>query len=157
MNPDFQPWLSEVDGDPWKAFCKSCKRTMGAELTSIKRHKASQHHMASMERDVHEAPPEVVPGHGNSQGVALAMILFACFIAEHNLPFTTADHLVDLMKVMFPDSVIAQSMSMKRTKCTEVVKALGRCAHVDIVNKLKRYKFSVIADRQQMCSNSPLF
>ncbi|KAG7175295.1 hypothetical protein Hamer_G001348, partial [Homarus americanus] len=45
---------------------------------------------------------------------------------EHNLPFTTADHLVDLMKRMFPDSAIAQDMNMKRTKCTEVMRTLGR-------------------------------
>lgn len=54
-------------------------------------------------------------------GVAFANILLACFIAEHNLPFTTADHLVLLLKEMFPDSRIAQGMNKGSSKCTEIV------------------------------------
>lgn len=79
-------------------------------------------------------------------GVAFATILFACFIAEHNLPFTTADHLVLLMKKMFPDSRIAQGMSMGRTKCTEVVTIVGRCVMDDLINNLRNNKFFVIVD-----------
>ncbi|KAG7164203.1 hypothetical protein Hamer_G014341 [Homarus americanus] len=81
-----------------------------------------------------EVQQERIPAHhGNyaANGVAVATILFACYIAEQNLPFTTAGHLVDLMKRMFPDSVIAQGMNMKRTKCTEVVRTLGRCVTED--------------------------
>lgn len=47
---DFQPWLSRVEGDSYKAHCTTCKRTLGAELTSVKRHKASRHHIANVER-----------------------------------------------------------------------------------------------------------
>lgn len=84
--------------------------------------------------------------HHPRNGVAFATILLACFIAEHNLPLTKVDHLVLLMKHMFPDSAIAQGMSMKRTKCTEVVKLLGRCVLEELVEKLRKYRFSVTVD-----------
>lgn len=50
------------------------------------------------------------------------------------------------MKVMFPDSQIAQSMFMKRSKCTEVVKVIGKCAIDETLQKLKTNHFSVIID-----------
>ncbi|KAK3885522.1 hypothetical protein Pcinc_008354 [Petrolisthes cinctipes] len=39
LNQEFQPWLTRVEGDSTKAFCNACKRTLGAEITSIKRQK----------------------------------------------------------------------------------------------------------------------
>ena len=38
-----------------------------------------------------------------------AEVLFAYFIAEHNLSFSTANHFSRLTHVMFPDSKIAQA------------------------------------------------
>ncbi|KAG7177383.1 hypothetical protein Hamer_G016667 [Homarus americanus] len=96
-----------------------------------------------------EVQQETIPVHHAiyaANGVAVATILFTCFIAKHNLPFTTAGHLVDLMKRMFPDSAIAQGMNMKRTKCTEVERTLGRCVTADLVDKLRESKFSIIVD-----------
>lgn len=89
-----------------------------------------------------------VPLHDNCSnvGVALAKILLICFIAEHNLPFSTADHMIDLCKVMFPDSTIAQGMCMKKTKCTELTITLSKCVTNELVRNLQKYKFSVIVD-----------
>ncbi|XP_066962132.1 zinc finger protein 862-like [Macrobrachium rosenbergii] len=54
--------------------------------------------------------------------------------------------MVNLCKSMFPDSAIAQAMSMKRTKCTDLTKALGTCISNELVSKLRINKFSVIID-----------
>lgn len=81
-----------------------------------------------------------------SAGVAGATILLACFIAEHNLSFLTADYLVDLMKIMFSDSAIAQGLNMKRTRCTEVTKILGRVATEDLIAQFKANKLPVIVE-----------
>lgn len=134
-NEDFKPWLSRVEGDPSRAFCTTCKRDISAELTAIKRHKVTRMHITNVEK----LEAEVQQENPSTSGVV-------CFIAEHNLPFTTADHLVTLMKVMFPDSGIAQHMSMGRTKCTEVVKSLGKCVMDDIVKKLRESMYSIIID-----------
>lgn len=87
-----------------------------------------------------------VHGDGANVNVALAKILMICFIAEHNLPFTIVEHMIDLCKVMFPDSAIAQSMNMKKTKCSELTRSLGNCITSELIQKLKQHKFSVIID-----------
>ena len=69
-----------------------------------------------------------------------------CFIAEHNLPFSISDHLTELCKVMFPDSAIAQGISMKRTKCTELTKKLADSVQEELAAKLRKNPFTVIID-----------
>ena len=59
-----------------------------------------------------------------------AETMFAFAVAEHNLPFSVADHFSDIVKKivkkMFPDSEIAAKFACKKTKCTQIVKqALG--------------------------------
>ena len=44
--------------------------------------------------------------------VTVAEVYFATFIAEHNLPFSAADHFSKLCKLMFPESEIAKSYHM---------------------------------------------
>ena len=46
---------------------------------------------------------------------AAEIYYFATFIAEHNLPFLTADHFTELCKKMFPDSKIAEGFACDRT------------------------------------------
>ena len=41
------------------------------------------------------------------EAVTRAEVLFANFLAEHNLPFSLADHFTRLTPVMFPDSQIS--------------------------------------------------
>ncbi|XP_066963439.1 uncharacterized protein [Macrobrachium rosenbergii] len=151
-NEDFSPWLSRVEGDPEKALCNICNKQFNAELSTIKRHKTRKAHITNEEhwlqnreelRDHRDDQPENL--HIN-KGVALATILMVYFIAERNLPFTIADHLVELCKVIFPDSVIARGSCLKKTKCTEITKALGKCVTNELVGKLKTHKFSVVID-----------
>lgn len=58
--------------------------------------------------------------------VIRAETLMANFLIEHNLPFSTADHLTELVKVMFPDSRIAKEFASKRTKSTAIARTLGQ-------------------------------
>lgn len=150
---EFSPWLTRVEGDPEKAFCATCNKEFNAELSTIKRHKARKCHTTNEASRVQEQEGSTrvrqgVQPHADSSntGVAMAKILMICFIAEHNLPFTIADHMIDLCKVMFPDSAIAQGMCMKRTKCTELTKTLSKCVTSELLKKLKHHKFSVIID-----------
>ena len=52
---------------------------------------------------------------------AKAKLLMVGFMAEHRTPFAQADHMVDMLKAMFPDSAIAQNMKLKRTKASYVM------------------------------------
>ena len=39
LDDNFKEWLRKVEGNPEQAFCQACKKTMLADITSIKRHK----------------------------------------------------------------------------------------------------------------------
>lgn len=69
-----------------------------------------------------------------------------CLIAEHNLPFLLADHFTELCKTMLPDSQIAQSLNMKRTKWTEMVQKFSNHIKDDLVQQLMGNPFSLIID-----------
>ena len=50
------------------------------------------------------------------ESVTRAEVVFANFVAEHNLSFLLADHFTHLTSVMFPDSNIAKPFMSARTK-----------------------------------------
>ena len=53
--------------------------------------------------------------------VVAGELYFAKFIAEHNLAFLAADHFTSLVKIMFPNSKIAEVYSSARTKTTTII------------------------------------
>ena len=64
--------------------------------------------------------------HSFQNFVTKAEVLFAQFIAEHNLPFSVGDHLTKLVKKAFPDSKIAEKFQCGHTKTAAIVnKALA--------------------------------
>lgn len=64
------------------------------------------------------------------------------------MPFTLAEPLVELHKCMFPHSIIAKEMHIKRTKFNDTMKMLGRprAVNEDLASKLRVTKFSIIID-----------
>ncbi|CAC5399070.1 unnamed protein product [Mytilus coruscus] len=79
--------------------------------------------------------------------VTKAEIVFAYFIAQHNLPFSFADHFTKICKVMFPDSKIATKFSCGRTKTTQIVKrSLAPSLQLDVITNLRTQPFSLAID-----------
>ena len=70
-----------------------------------------------------------------------AETLFCQFLAEHNLTFLLANHFSDLVKMMFPGSLIAEKFKCKRTKSTQIVKkevlAAAKKAAKDYADEMK--------------------
>ena len=56
-----------------------------------------------------------------SAKVATAEIKLSGFFIEHHAPFAQADHLVKVLKEIFPDSKIAQNIKMGKTKTSYIV------------------------------------
>ena len=61
-----------------------------------------------------------------SAKVATAEIRLSGFFVEHYVPFAQANHLVKVLKEIFPDSKIAQNMKMGKTKTSYIVKDIAR-------------------------------
>ena len=81
------------------------------------------------------------------QSVTRAEVLFANFIAEHNLPFSLADHFTHLTRAMFPDSKIAKSFKCAHTKTTCLVTG-ALCPHFSkpVRTSCQENPFSILCD-----------
>lgn len=77
--------------------------------------------------------------------VKYAELKLTGFVAAHNEPFYKMDHLIDVMKEIFPDSNIAQKVSCKRTKTKGIIiNVLGEDAKEKLITILKNTKFSIL-------------
>lgn len=74
-------------------------------------------------------------------------IKMACFLAEHNLPFSLADDLKDLIQTVAQDSKLASELTFGRTKAHAiVVNVTGKVAENKLIETLQKNKFSLIVD-----------
>ena len=81
------------------------------------------------------------------EAVTKAEVLFAMFVAEHNLPFLVADHFTHLTSAMFPDSETAKVFSSAETKTTCIVKgALFPHFTEPVVKMCLANTFSILCD-----------
>ena len=69
-------------------------------------------------------------------------MLFACYLLEHNIPFSAADHAGSLFAAMFPSSLEAKAFAAARTKTTCLVKTFASASQADLVKAIKNGKFS---------------
>lgn len=50
-----------------------------------------------------------------------AEIRMACYFAEHNVSIQSAECLTEVVKKCFPDSKIAEAVTLKKDKCTAII------------------------------------
>lgn len=89
----------------------------GGGANDVKRHLATSKHLDMLKATsntpsltMYTRPSPIV------EGVTRAEVLFANFVAEHNLSFMIADHFTHLTSAMFPDSKTAKAFSVAKTK-----------------------------------------
>ena len=91
------------------------------------------------------------------ESVTRAEVLFANFVAEHNLPFMVADHFTHLTTTMFPDSQIAKAFRCAATKTTCIIKgALSPHFSEPVVALCQDHPFSIFCDEGNNTDNKNL-
>ena len=79
--------------------------------------------------------------------VKSAEIRLSAFIAEHNIAIQVADHLVSVCKKSFKDSRIVHDVTLRRTKCTQIItNCLGERELQKLIDTLEGHKFSILVD-----------
>lgn len=76
-----------------------------------------------------------------------AAIRVSMFITEHNISLRTSDHLVQLIKVLCPESETIKALTCNRTKATSIVTNLiGKYNYEDVLRRMAIQKFSLLID-----------
>jgi len=159
---ELKDWIKPDSGNRYAAICTVCSCTLtNVNKTALLAHKVTQKHMKNFEaksktlniKKFFNKPKEP----SLHDKVAKAEIVLTAFMAEHNTPFLQADHLIECCKQMFPDSAIAQKMSLKRTKAAYVMQyGIAHFERLEVINICINQKFSIIVDESTDVSTNQM-
>ena len=142
--PEFKGWLTKkLDCKKMKPYCKLCEKVLTCSKTGIKGHEVSRKHQ--------EKPKSTICQMINQATTADAtttMELKLCaFIAQHNLPLSLSQDIVELLCSLFPNDAVLRNVKLGKQKATNVVRqVLGFEYLKEQVLLLCSRFFSVIID-----------
>ena len=151
------PWIAASSKGLSCAYCKLCKEdftvTHGG-FNDVKRHVAGKGHQKHYKEVTQNHTMESFAAQHVSDlstKIISAEVAMCNFIAQHNLSFSTADHLTDLLPKMFPDSKIVAGYACKRTKTTAIIgDALEPHFLRPVVDATKSLSFSLPCDESNV-------
>lgn len=90
-----------------------------------------------------------------NERVKRAEIKLAAFFADHNVAFSTVDHLIPLIKDICIEPKIAQDLTLGRTKCIQIVKnIISKREEEKLISILQTCKFSILIDESTDITNT---
>lgn len=149
---NFGTWLT-CTPDKKSAYCKVCSKSFQGGITHIQRHEKSKLHLKKIKIAKARPLTKIDDMMATSNEAVLAQqlrsaeIKMIAFLAEHNLPFSTLDHLGKFIASVCPDSTIAKSLKCQRKKATNIclnIIAPGQLAAT--IENLNKSFFSIIVD-----------
>ena len=148
----FKDWLKPDVNDKYAASCSVCDTKLkNCNKSTLMLHKASAKHMKNFNAKKSFVNIETyfkkTQESDSENEVAKAELLLTGYIAEHSVPFRQADHLVEVIKNMFPKYEPPQNLKLKRTKASYLLQDGIACEEKMLVAKICRNTFfSVIID-----------
>ncbi|CAC5375019.1 unnamed protein product [Mytilus coruscus] len=143
-------WLTKSNTGDSHAYCKLCNKDFRIDhggLNDVNKHTNTAMHIKNLQAQNSTKSASNFFTRPDDDGVTKAEVVFAYSIAEHNIPFSYADHFTKLCKVMFPDSKIATKFACGRTKATQIVKrSLAPTLQQDVIINLRTQPFSLTID-----------
>ena len=137
------PWVAKSYKGVHYALYTLCKTHFGVGHSGIYDFRLHEKHK-DMIRDIKSTKylRQLSPS-DEDKSVIRAERYMALLIIEHNLSISTADHLSDLFKLMFPKCETAQKFTCKRPKATYTIKELGDSCKSTLAKCLKSEYFIV--------------
>lgn len=160
-DPEMSSWLVPDYTDKYSGYCTVCECKMkNCNKSTLKRHIKSRKHSKNLENKKKASPVSPKIGHSSTDfssrpkkvklegqavnEVAKAEFLLSRFMSDHGMPFSQADHLVAVLKKMFPDSTIARHMSVKRTNSHVMQQSIAHEEREYITRVCRENRFSLI-------------
>lgn len=150
--PEFKNWLKKSKMLDRRghdlAQCQICNCTITAHRNSVFRHSLTEKHKYnSTQVSGSHKIPDMNKNIDTDKRIRRAELKLCSLLATNNLPFILMDTLCPLLGNIFSDSEIAKKLSVRRTKCTQVMKnILGSSFEKELNNILKTRYFSIIMD-----------
>lgn len=159
---EFKDWLKIDPEDKHTAICTVCDTKLkNCNKFKLKTHKSSNKHVKNYEAKKNATVIDTFIKKKNENDlpsdVSKAELLLSAFMAEHGTPFKQADHLIQVLKKMFPKCEIAQSMSLKKTKASYVMRdGIALEEREEIAKICKENAFSLLIDESTDISVSQI-
>lgn len=147
---DYKKWIGRSKKGHFYFYCKSCLSDCKGGLSAVKKHQSSNKHKQTI-KNVKVTSVFDMPSTKNLissvRKVKIAEIRIASFIAEHNLPINSVDHLVGLIKSIDLQPKELEKLSCNRTKCTGLINnVVGATGFENVINIMKNHRFSILVD-----------
>ena len=148
-----------IDGDEYKAFCKVCKVELKMHKNDLRKHAESRKHLQKCKNNedlLTTKPIDQLFRPTVSEAQKIAEIHTSVFVAKH-AALLSVDHLVLLVPKIFPDSIIASSLKLHRTKCTALlVNLVSPCLFKELIEDIGDSFYSLIIDESASVSQDKM-
>ncbi|EZA62168.1 hypothetical protein X777_06119 [Ooceraea biroi] len=152
----FKGWLAPHPSED-RALCMACNKTINCRKSDLIKHSQTIKHIESVNSSNYEVLPDNENILSHKDKVKRAEIKLAAFFAEHNVAFSTVDHLIPLLKDICINPEIVQDLSLARKKCSSIVKnVIAKFETEKVVEILKTSKLSVLIDETTDISDNKI-
>ena len=133
-------------------MCSLCKVSIGGSKTHLERHEKSEQHKKSVNaaKNTVKISNFIEPNHElliTTDAAKKLEVRLCLFIAEHNLPFSIASHLVSCLKEDITDSKIIKKVSLNRIKAQKIIRCVTGPQNTKLISTtVNQEYFSLIID-----------
>lgn len=144
------PWVKLLSSG--EKICSLCNHTIEGGVAHLSRHEKNQLHKKNAKKVTNTGSVELLLKESSERSRLTVAAKEAEYklcmglIAEHNCPMLLMDHIPKLLVSTIPDSQVVKNINCARTKATQIINMLRIEAENELVEQLKRKKFSIIID-----------
>jgi len=149
---EFCGWLGPSTKGSTYFKCNACIKDFKGGIAAVKRHSYSSVHERNVSAKKVPSVYTLVSKNGEKSintenAIKSAEIRIASFIAEHNIPISATDHLVELIKNLKLEPEALKKITCYRTKATALINnVVGATGFETVINLIKTHKFSLLVD-----------